>query len=115
MLHKFYQVTIKVRKCRRKVSEIIESAIFLQASTISTVFERCPSKVKSMKGNKNGRKWSENRAFSNNSATYRASCLPIMFVCNLIVVRLHYSQGCLELKKEEQSRATNWGLIGAID
>ncbi|KAI5668385.1 hypothetical protein M9H77_18238 [Catharanthus roseus] len=26
-----------------------------------------------------------------------------------------YSQGCLELKKEEQSRATNWGLIGSID
>ncbi|KAI5658122.1 hypothetical protein M9H77_26915 [Catharanthus roseus] len=25
-----------------------------------------------------------------------------------------YSHGCLELKKEEQSRATNWGLIGAI-
>ncbi|KAI5667851.1 hypothetical protein M9H77_17704 [Catharanthus roseus] len=23
--------------------------------------------------------------------------------------------GCLELKKEEQSRATNWGLIRAID
>ncbi|KAI5667586.1 hypothetical protein M9H77_17439 [Catharanthus roseus] len=26
-----------------------------------------------------------------------------------------YSQGYLELKKEEQSRTTNWGLIGAID
>ncbi|KAI5675900.1 hypothetical protein M9H77_06850 [Catharanthus roseus] len=26
-----------------------------------------------------------------------------------------YSQGCLELKKEEQPRAANWGLIGAID
>ncbi|KAI5657894.1 hypothetical protein M9H77_26687 [Catharanthus roseus] len=26
-----------------------------------------------------------------------------------------YSQGCLELKKEEQSRATSWGLIGPID
>ncbi|KAI5680901.1 hypothetical protein M9H77_02128 [Catharanthus roseus] len=37
------------------------------------------------------------------------------FVCNLIVVRLDYSQGCLELKKKEQSRATNWGLFGAID
>ncbi|KAI5663357.1 hypothetical protein M9H77_22680 [Catharanthus roseus] len=27
----------------------------------------------------------------------------------------HYSQGFLELKKKEQSRATNWGLTGAID
>ncbi|KAI5662204.1 hypothetical protein M9H77_21527 [Catharanthus roseus] len=27
----------------------------------------------------------------------------------------YYLQGCLELKKEEQSRATNWRLIGAID
>ncbi|KAI5672246.1 hypothetical protein M9H77_12610 [Catharanthus roseus] len=34
---------------------------------------------------------------------------PIAFGCNLIVARLDYSQGCLELKKEEQSRATNWG------
>ncbi|KAI5652775.1 hypothetical protein M9H77_29962 [Catharanthus roseus] len=30
-------------------------------------------------------------------------------------LRRHYSQGCLELKKEEQSRATNWGLITLID
>ncbi|KAI5664529.1 hypothetical protein M9H77_23852 [Catharanthus roseus] len=30
-------------------------------------------------------------------------------------LRRHYSQGCLELKKEEQSKATDWGLIGAID
>ncbi|KAI5675549.1 hypothetical protein M9H77_06499 [Catharanthus roseus] len=28
---------------------------------------------------------------------------------------IDYSQGYLELKKEEQSRATDWGLIGAID
>ncbi|KAI5669028.1 hypothetical protein M9H77_18881 [Catharanthus roseus] len=41
--------------------------------------------------------------------------LPIAFVCNLIVTRLDYLQGCLEFKKEEQSRATNRGLIGAID
>ncbi|KAI5649901.1 hypothetical protein M9H77_35906 [Catharanthus roseus] len=42
-------------------------------------------------------------------------CLPIAFVCNLTVARLDYLQGYLELKKEEQSRATNWGLIGEID
>ncbi|KAI5650141.1 hypothetical protein M9H77_36146 [Catharanthus roseus] len=47
--------------------------------------------------------------------TYHCHCLPSAFVCNLIVARLDYLQGCLELKKEEQSRATNWGLIGAID
>ncbi|KAI5681480.1 hypothetical protein M9H77_02708 [Catharanthus roseus] len=29
--------------------------------------------------------------------------------------RLDYSQGCLELEKEEQSRATNLGLIRAIN
>ncbi|KAI5650195.1 hypothetical protein M9H77_36200 [Catharanthus roseus] len=46
---------------------------------------------------------------------YNEYCLQIEFVCNLIIVRLDYSQGCLELKKEEQSRATNWGLIKAID
>ncbi|KAI5671545.1 hypothetical protein M9H77_11909 [Catharanthus roseus] len=34
------------------------------------------------------------------------NCLPITFVCNLIVWRLDFSQGCLELKKEEQFRAT---------
>ncbi|KAI5677978.1 hypothetical protein M9H77_08928 [Catharanthus roseus] len=31
------------------------------------------------------------------------------------MVRLDYSQGCLKLKKEEQCRATNWGLIRVID
>ncbi|KAI5681061.1 hypothetical protein M9H77_02288 [Catharanthus roseus] len=30
-------------------------------------------------------------------------------------LRRHYSQGCLKLKKEEQSMATNRGLTGAID
>ncbi|KAI5658098.1 hypothetical protein M9H77_26891 [Catharanthus roseus] len=30
-------------------------------------------------------------------------------------LRRHYSPGCLELKNEEQSKATNWGLIGTID
>ncbi|KAI5681027.1 hypothetical protein M9H77_02254 [Catharanthus roseus] len=48
------------------------------------------------------------------SNAFQTRCLPIAFVCNLIVAGLDYSQGCLELKKEEQSRATNWGLIGAI-
>ncbi|KAI5649970.1 hypothetical protein M9H77_35975 [Catharanthus roseus] len=41
--------------------------------------------------------------------------LPIAFVCNFLVMRLDYWQSCLELKKEEESRVTNWGLIGAID
>ncbi|KAI5669018.1 hypothetical protein M9H77_18871 [Catharanthus roseus] len=49
------------------------------------------------------------------SLTYHYRYLPIVFVCNLIVTRLNYLQGCLELKKEEQSRATNWRLVGAID
>ncbi|KAI5667919.1 hypothetical protein M9H77_17772 [Catharanthus roseus] len=34
---------------------------------------------------------------------------------DLGLARLDYSQGCFELKREEQSRATNWGLIGVID
>ncbi|KAI5681820.1 hypothetical protein M9H77_03048 [Catharanthus roseus] len=34
-------------------------------------------------------------------------CLPIAFVYNLIIARLDYSQGCSELEKEEQSRASN--------
>ncbi|KAI5652317.1 hypothetical protein M9H77_29504 [Catharanthus roseus] len=42
-------------------------------------------------------------------------CSSIAFDCNLIVTRLDYSQGCLELKKKEQSKAANWGLIEAID
>ncbi|KAI5681093.1 hypothetical protein M9H77_02320 [Catharanthus roseus] len=42
-------------------------------------------------------------------------CLTIVFICNLIVTRLDYLQDYLELKKQEQSRATNWGLFGAID
>ncbi|KAI5680999.1 hypothetical protein M9H77_02226 [Catharanthus roseus] len=48
-------------------------------------------------------------------ACFNLSCLPITFVCNLIVARLEYSQGYLELKKEEQPRVTNWGFIRAID
>ncbi|KAI5653306.1 hypothetical protein M9H77_30493 [Catharanthus roseus] len=31
------------------------------------------------------------------------------------VLSLDYSQGCLELKKEKQSWASNWGLVKAID
>ncbi|KAI5681742.1 hypothetical protein M9H77_02970 [Catharanthus roseus] len=39
----------------------------------------------------------------------------ILILSFLFLFLLDYSQGCLELKKEEQSRATNWGLIEAID
>ncbi|KAI5675975.1 hypothetical protein M9H77_06925 [Catharanthus roseus] len=123
------------------------------------VFDMCPPKLKTMKGNKNGRKRSENdenEAISNKIATYRARLTAdrrfrptiggrFQDFCNLVSwiqelktyfqdfdIQLgdlkdelgrrsgfncgfDYSQGCLELKKEEQSRETNWGLIWAID
>ncbi|KAI5664042.1 hypothetical protein M9H77_23365 [Catharanthus roseus] len=41
-------------------------------------------------------------------------CLPIAFLVNLSVARLDYLQSCLELKRDEQSWATDWGLIGTI-
>ncbi|KAI5664136.1 hypothetical protein M9H77_23459 [Catharanthus roseus] len=45
------------------------------------------------------------------SNPFQTCCLPIAFVCNLIFSRLDYLQGCLELKREEESRVTNSGLI----
>ncbi|KAI5664007.1 hypothetical protein M9H77_23330 [Catharanthus roseus] len=70
---------------------------------------------------KNGAKMTKTKDGTNTATTahgrlaFRRHYLLIAFVCNSIVVRLDYLQGCLELGKEEQSRGTNWGLIGAID
>ncbi|KAI5658373.1 hypothetical protein M9H77_27166 [Catharanthus roseus] len=65
----------------------------------------CPSKMETMK-----RK--QKRKPSTRMQTYHGRCLLVAFVCDLIFVRLDNSQGCLEFKKEEQSRQSivvNWG------
>ncbi|KAI5675901.1 hypothetical protein M9H77_06851 [Catharanthus roseus] len=58
------------------------------------------NRMKTMKTEADGKKTSP---IADGRATYRCRCLPIVFPVNLIVTRLDYSQGCLELKKEEQS------------
>ncbi|KAI5681741.1 hypothetical protein M9H77_02969 [Catharanthus roseus] len=92
---------------------------------------KCSPKVKTMKGNENERKWSRwqqgsqpttrgskqrptmdgrppptvgVRIFDLQLGDLKDELRRLPFVCNLIVARLDYSQGCLELKKEEQSR-----------
>ncbi|KAI5671582.1 hypothetical protein M9H77_11946 [Catharanthus roseus] len=59
---------------------------------------KCPSEVKTMKGRKNGRKQSKNAEIEPSAENQQPT-----------------TRVCLELKMEEHSRATNWGLIGAID
>ncbi|KAI5675834.1 hypothetical protein M9H77_06784 [Catharanthus roseus] len=84
-----------------------------------------PPKEKTIKRNENERKrqkWSRQQRNSQPTARGRLTychCIdlqlgnskddsPIAFVCNVIVARLDYSQGSLELKRKEQFMATNW-------
>ncbi|KAI5653427.1 hypothetical protein M9H77_30614 [Catharanthus roseus] len=64
---------------------------------------------------KNGVKTTKMETSTKKSASTAHGRLPYPHHFINMNTRLDYSQGCLELKKEEQSRTANWGLIGAID